>query len=341
MSNHGDWRAADTLGQLLERKRSLLSPYEASYLDVLLADVRHVPAQAYAGASAMIRAAPKADFPVYLTASYANTMNKPHEAVALLERVDPEGGALRGRVYYFEYLCSALHAIGDHARELEAAKRGRRQYANRLFVVFFEAHALAALGRTDELEALLRESRAMTPDLRITASAVFIAAIYELRAHEHPDAALAVGNELLGLLAAKSPRETAPREARVERARALVATHRWGDLHFLADSLWAADPKNIDAIGFRALAKAEMGDRVGALQSVAAIEDVTRPGRDNPAEEWRATIAAALGQKAEALAHLEQGHPDGSVPDYRWHEDILYELLRDYPPFQEYIRPKG
>ena len=97
---------------------------------------------------------------------------------------------------------------------------------------------------------------------------------------------------------------------------------------------------SIDAIGFRALAEAEMGDRVGALRSVASIEDVTRPGRVNSAEEWRATIAAAVGQKAEALAHLEQGHPDGSVPDYRWHDDILYELMRDYPPFQEYIRPK-
>ena len=341
MSNHGDWQAADTLGHLLERKRSLLSPYEASYLDVLLADVRNAPDQSYAGASAMMRAAPKADFPVYLTASYANNLNKAHEAVALLERVDPEGGALRGRVYYFEYLCSALHAIGDHAQEFEVAKRGRRQYANRLYVSFFEAHALAALGRTDELEALLRETRAMTPDLRLTASAVFIAAIYELRAHDHQDAALAVSNELLAWLAAKSPRETALREARVERARALIATHRWGDLHFLADSLWAEDRMSIDAIGFRALAEAEMGDRVGALRSVASIEDVTRPGRVNSAEEWRATIAAAVGQKAEALAHLEQGHPDGSVPDYRWHEDILYELMRDYPPFQEYIRPKG
>ena len=41
------------------------------------------------GAERYDSAAPKADFPVYLTASYANNLNKAHEAVALLERVGP------------------------------------------------------------------------------------------------------------------------------------------------------------------------------------------------------------------------------------------------------------
>lgn len=43
----------------------------------------------------------------------------------------------------------------------------------------------------------------------------------------------------------------------------------------------------------------------------------------------------------QALAHLQQGHPGGSVPNYSWHNDVLYEQLGDYPPFQEYIRQKG
>jgi len=56
---------------------------------------------------------------------------------------------------------------------------------------------------------------------------------------------------------------------------------------------------------------------------------------------WRATIAAALGRKSKAFADLERGYPGGGIPNYSWHDSILYEFLRDNPPFQEYIRPKG
>jgi hypothetical protein len=341
LSNIGSFASADSVSRQLQRKRSLLSPYEASYLDNLLANDGDDPPAAYAAAKAMMDAAPKADFPVYLAADYANGVNKPREALALLKRLDPEAGALRGRIYYFNYYGSALHALGDYERELEIVKQGRRQYPGRLFIAGVEVPALAALGKTVELEALLREIRTMAPDLRTSVTTVFCDAIYELRAHDHPEAALAVRKELLAWMAEKPARETATKAARSERMDALIATHRWADVRPLADSVDAEDSANIDAIGARALAEAEIGDRAAALRSVASI--VGGHNQDGTIREadWRASVAAALGNKAEALAELERGYPGGGVPNYSWHNSILYELLRDYPPFQDYIRPKG
>jgi len=169
---------------------------------------------------------------------------------------------------------------------------------------------------------------------------VFCDAIYELRAHDHPDAALAVSREMLAWMAEKPASETATRAARIERVDALVATHQWAAVRPLADSLASEDSTNVDAIGARALAQAEIGDRAGASRSAALIIGGHNQGGTNHEADWRATVAAALGDKVEALAALEQGYPGGSVPNYSWHGTILYELLRDYPPFQEYIRPK-
>lgn len=341
LSNRSSFGAADSVSQVLQRKRNLLSPYEASYLDALLADERGDPPAAYAAARAMMDAAPKADFPVYLAADYANGVNKPREALDLLKRLDPESGALRGRVYYFSYYGSALHALGDHKRELEIAMQGRRQYPGRLFVAGLEIPALAALGRTVELDTLLREIRTMGPDLRSSVASAFCDAIYELRAHDHPQAAIAVSKELLAWMAERPARETANKAARTERMDALIAGHRWADVRPLADSLASEDPSNVDAIGARALADAETGDREAALRSAALIIGGHNHGGINSEADWRATVAAARGEMAEALADLEQGYPGGSVPNFHWHGTILYELIRNYPPFQEYIKPKG
>jgi len=339
--NRSSFPAADSVGLVLQRKRNLLSPYEASYLDALLADERGDPPAAYAAARAMMDAAPKAEFPAYLAADYANGVNKPREALALLQRLDPEAGALRGRVYYYGYYGSALHTLGQHERELEIAKQARKQYPGRLYIAELEVPALAALGRTEELDAHLREIRTMAPDLRSNVTDVFCGAIYELRAHDHLDAALSVGRELLAWMAQKPARETTTKAARLERLDALLATHRWADVRPLADSLASEDPANVDVIGARALAEAETGDRAAALRSAALIVGGHNHCGTNAEADWRATIAAARGEKAEALADLEQGYPGGSVPNYRWHRSILYEFMRDYPPFQEYIRPKG
>jgi hypothetical protein len=56
---------------------------------------------------------------------------------------------------------------------------------------------------------------------------------------------------------------------------------------------------------------------------------------------WRATVFAALGDKSRSLAQLRLALPAAGRIDWDWHDEPIYELMRDYAPFQEYIKPKG
>ena len=56
---------------------------------------------------------------------------------------------------------------------------------------------------------------------------------------------------------------------------------------------------------------------------------------------WRGRIAALLGDREEAMALLLEAHAQGRPFGWSWHRDVDLESLRDYPPFQEFLRPKG
>lgn len=54
---------------------------------------------------------------------------------------------------------------------------------------------------------------------------------------------------------------------------------------------------------------------------------------------WRAKIEALLGERETALNLLRDAFgPDGTM---QLHSDIDVESLQTYPPFRDFIRPKG
>ena len=341
LTNRGETRVADSVSKSIGPRSAFLSTYEAAYLEFVRAEIRDDEPALYAGAHAMMRAAPKAEFPVYLAANEANGMNRPHEALELLDHLDPKSGALQGRIYFFAYYDHSLHSLGLYARELDKALEGRQQYPNRLYLVMYEMRALAALGRIPELKALLHEGAGMSPDLRVTPASLLTAAVYELRAHDRPTEATATADQLLAWIAARPSAESASNDARLERARALLAAHCWADAGALADSLVSEEPRISETLGMKALAAAERGDRALAERTVGALPKGTDARQQNLFEVWRATVFAALGDKSRSLAQLRLALPQAGRSDWDWHDEPIYELMRDYAPFQEYIKPKG
>ena len=123
-----------------------------------------------------------------------------------------------------------------------------------------------------------------------------------------------------------------------------MAAHRWSSLKALADSMEAMTPGNVEALRLRGVALAMQGQRAAAVAIEQALARDTRPIQPaDGCQFWRvcrrtarAYIAAALGDKALAVSLI-----DGWV----WrdvtaaHFDLLGELLRDYPAFQELIKP--
>ncbi len=67
------------------------------------------------------------------------------------------------------------------------------------------------------------------------------------------------------------------------------------------------------------------------------------PLRERVATLERARIAALLGDREEAMTLLQQAIDKAANYGFGvWlHRDMDFESLRDYPPFQEFTRPKG
>ena len=84
------------------------------------------------------------------------------------------------------------------------------------------------------------------------------------------------------------------------------------------------------------MAAAGAGDREAAQQYATRLADM------DGATVWRAYIAAALGDREQAVELLREAFDQGGTGFMGgWHRTGQLQPLRDYPPYQEFMRPKG
>ena len=55
---------------------------------------------------------------------------------------------------------------------------------------------------------------------------------------------------------------------------------------------------------------------------------------------WQACISAQLGEQEAAVDLLREAFSEGLEYGIEFHRDVNLEVLRDYAPFQELMRPK-
>jgi hypothetical protein len=113
------------------------------------------------------------------------------------------------------------------------------------------------------------------------------------------------------------------------------------DAQEVYDTLVDEAPENVSYRGRRAFIAANRGDETQALDDAAWLEDLHRPYLNGQHTWFRGVIAGALGQREEAVRLLRQAYSEGR--SYSWYNLVRADLvpLRDYPPFQELMRPKG
>ena len=86
---------------------------------------------------------------------------------------------------------------------------------------------------------------------------------------------------------------------------------------------------------------ARLGDLESALRfsrELAGIEGRNEPGMSTL---WQARVEAVLGNKEEAVALLRQAFGEGVGFGIWAHRDMDLETLRGFPPFEEFMKPKG
>jgi predicted Zn-dependent protease len=167
----------------------------------------------------------------------------------------------------------------------------------------------------------------------------------DLAAHGDSAAALAALGRTLGWLARRHPAEQAVEYVRFERASAHFAAGQADSARKIAEELAQAHPDKSQYLGLVGVLAAQQGDRAEAIRVSGMLAALGRPLDRGQATYWRACIAAQLGRSAEAVDLLRRARAEGYVFNgllfLSTHLEPSFAPLREYPAFQEVLRPKG
>jgi tetratricopeptide (TPR) repeat protein len=332
----GDLTAVDSILVLARPRLHLLHEADRLGFDFLEARVRGDLAAAHRAHRRSPELAP-GGLAHWGLANSALWVNRPRETIQVSRQLDPERGELRGWFFYWRDLASAHHRLGEHREELRVARRARELFPDEGSAVLLEVRALAALRRHRELNRLLAE--AVHADRN---SVVLLrAAGQELLAH----GASAAGETQLraAMDLHRSQRADDPRlPFFVANSHRLVG--ELDEAERLLGELTVAQPEvlRMNVQGMLGGLAARRGDAGEAARISSWLAELDNPYLRGGNTYFRARIASLLGEREEALRLLQQSHREGLL-DF-WlviHTEPDFAFLRDYPPFQEFVRPKG
>ena len=343
--NTGQAARRDSIDDAFNRRRVHLAPLDRLWLDYQLAYGRDDHRGALKAMRRFVQIAPGSEF-LYKAGQAAFRADRPREAIEFLTQADPESGWLRGWDFYWDILSRSYHMLGEHREELAVARRARRLFPNS---VRRELLALAALGRTDAVQALIGEVPAQSEEQTIQAAHN---AASELFVHGHVDAASQVLDR--GIMLGQAWLSTLPTDTTSgqiggviwQLAEMLVLRGRVDEARVLLERALeeerAGNPFfRREYIGTLGLIAGMQGDRQRALE---IGQDLAAQPWRSPSELvlWHARIAASLGEIDQATALVREAVGKGLIVR-SVHQDapLLWRALRDHPPFQELIRPKG
>jgi TolB-like protein/tetratricopeptide (TPR) repeat protein len=337
--NAGRQARSESLLGIIRARQDELAPYDRYRLEYLDANGRGDRAGALAAARSGVALVP------YGTLRYALVggliaANRPREALESLAdlRAHLPLGAAWSFVWQAE--TQALHMLGQHDRELAAARRARASVAGQLFAMTYEGRALAALDRVEDLRSLVGEIVVAPEQPGLTPGDALFVLAQEARAHGHLDASLEIARRALAWLNQQPQVETSAAE-RVLRGELLYLQGDWQQAGAVFAALAADSIEVVEALGHQGTTAARVGDadRARAFAEQLATLPTQRSGPD--ATAWRARIAAALGRRDEAVRLLRQAFTEGLGYGIWLHCDPDFASLHGFEPFDEVVRPVG
>jgi hypothetical protein len=329
-ANTKNGRGLDSVMRVLNRHRAQLTPFEQAQIDWSEArTVADIP-RMVASARQMLQATPRSEFSRYLWAITLRWTGDARAADSVFSALDPESGALRGRLYLYGHHAMALHVLGHHERELDVARKFLQRYPGRLYPHAYELHALVALGRESEIPARISQILALPHDLRASPELAVTSTIVQLRMHGRAAFADSLGR-ILSAWSDVRYRARPDDQGRRDRALVLMATHRWEALEAHADTMLMANPGDLAALGARGVALAMRDKRAEAGRIVQQLG--TGDYRLAAGDDKRALmlVLAALGEHARAMTLIDATELADFGPRYT----LVGELMKDYPPFRQ------
>jgi len=245
---------------------------------------------------------------------------------------------------------TALHRLGRHEEELALARETLAAGSVRTIGSSSrsaELKALAALGRLEEIEAVVGEI--MLEQDNMTADwGELLAAADELWAHGFSGEARALADRALEWLEPAGSALPDPECTECSRAFILMGARHFEEARALFSQLLAADPEDRDFALALGGCAAHLGDEATALEMARRLEqlgDVIGPS-GVPRYHGQtfygcARIRAALGHHEQAIRLLRQAVLAGYNDFDHMHICRDFETLRNDPEFREILRPKG
>ncbi len=243
----------------------------------------------------------------------------------------------------------ALHLVGDHRRELAAARKAKLLMPDRMGVRNFEIRALIALDSANAALSAIEAALSLPAERDATSNnpvSVLTEAAAAFRVHGQPGLAAALGRRALDIVRSTDVRAL----SRVEKtsiANSLLLVGGDREAVAIGRDLVSTDTSSfpsISALRIYGVAAARLGDTLIAERMMQRIDSLARarqPFNFGGHYTALARIAAALGRDSEALrlstvAIAAQGRM------FRANAHLLPEFasLRRNPKFQQLIRPR-
>jgi len=337
----------DSLLDIVEAHRDDLSSLEGTSLEIFRARTHgrlqdeYLASRAWTGTQAGVGQG------LWQHGWAALRVNRPHEASEVLLKADPDSHSLRGEVGYWTSVTETYHLLGRHEEELDVARQGRELFPGSPTAMRNELMTLAALGRVEGVLAGLEELITLTTG---SPTARLLDISRELQRHGHRAEAGEVLDRALSWYESRPPSELETQTSRYSRAITHYLAGEWDEAEALFTGIRSeeltgdrtADRRRlVFSVGYLGAMAARRGDREEALRLSEELANVDFSFLNGLHTLWRGRIAALLGDREEAMALLLEAHAQGRPFGWSWHRDVDLESLRDYPPFQEFLRPKG
>jgi tRNA A-37 threonylcarbamoyl transferase component Bud32/tetratricopeptide (TPR) repeat protein len=341
-----DCRTADSVARKLELIKPRLPAVDRGQLEWGEAQCRGDWRASLVAGRAVRAAAPRSISFTILLGAAALELFRPREALEVLQGLDPDRIVLTPaqRRIHSSFIALAYHELGDHARELETARK--------LLAALPESSledelvALASLGRPAEMkqrrDAWFRRTDAFAGSY-LNPGQMNLCLGVELRAHGDPTTGKAMIAEAAAWYRAHPAGQesgVAPFPCTTRLLAPLYYDGRLDEARTLYRRALAHDSVSIfahEALGAVAARQRDMGEAALMDQWLA-----DHPSRENGRSTYaRARIALLLGDTARAMTLLRQAFDEGLMFRMYIHVDPDLEPLRGLPAYRQLVALTG
>jgi tetratricopeptide (TPR) repeat protein len=339
-----EYAEAQAILDQLEPKRETLAPLDRYNLEWLAAECKGDRGTALRAVRRAAELSPRSMW-TFRLGVVALMSNRPGEARAAMESLDPEHGFVRGWVSFSYHYASALHYLGEHDAELVQAERGRSGSPHSLGALGIELRARAGQGDVAGVKRLTDESVGLPAEWLDTPGTTMQLGAHELAAHGEPEAARELAARALAWHRALPPAEAATPARREDLGRSLLDAGELAEAERVFEELAALSPEQVDLRGMLGVLAARRGDAAGAAAADRWLAALERPYLFGESYYWRAAIAAWSDKPQEAFDLLRtayaHGRPYHWAADQHLHIDPVLAPLRGEAGFADLLAPKG